>query len=147
MLVNFRNPNKDAAFWPIYKNNYDRFFNEFFNLDNSSVRSSAAILRGDFIDEGDHISLIAEIPGVKKEEVKVTFFENTLTISGERSAFQLPDGAQWLKNERAAGKFSRSFKLPTDIDSSKITAEYKDGLILVNLTKSEKAKPKEIKII
>jgi HSP20 family protein len=147
MLVNFRQPYKNVANWPFYKNNYDRLLDELFNIDNSSLRSSSAILRGDLVDEGDNLLLVAEIPGIKKENVKITFFENTLTISGERDAFQLPEGAQWLKNERITGKFSRSFKLPSDIDSSKVTAEYKDGLILVSLIKSEKAKPKEIKIL
>jgi len=147
MLVNIRHPYKNAAYWPIYKNSFDELINEFLNLDNSAMRSSTTILRGDLVDEGDRLLLAAEIPGVKKEDVKVTYFENTLTISGERDTFQLPEGAEWLKNERISGKFSRSFKLPNDIDSSKITAEYKDGLILVSLTKSEKAKPKEIKII
>jgi HSP20 family protein len=103
-------------------------------------------LRGDLFDEGDHLKLTAEIPGVSKEELKISFLDNILTISGERKPTELPEDAYWIKDERVYGKFLRTFKIPVEIDPAKISAEYHDGLLLLTLVKSEKAKPKEIEI-
>jgi HSP20 family protein len=88
----------------------------------------------------------AELPEVKKEEVKVTVQDNVLSISGERKKETEEKGKRFHRIEREYGSFMRSFALPDDADGSKVNAEYKDGILKVHLPKSEKAKPKSIDV-
>lgn len=99
------------------------------------------------ITEDDKEYLIkAELPEVKKEDVKLSIHDNVLSISGERKYEKEEKGKKYHRVERAYGSFMRSFTLPDDADSAKISAEYKDGLLKVHLPKSEKAKPKAIEV-
>jgi len=99
------------------------------------------------ISEDDKEYLIkAELPGVKKEDVKVTAEEGTLTIMGERQFEQEEKGKKYHRVERAYGSFVRSFSLPDDAGPAKVTAEFKDGVLTVHLAKTEKAKPKQIEV-
>lgn len=88
----------------------------------------------------------AELPEVKKEEVKVTVQEGVLTITGERKFEKEEKGKKYHRVERAYGSFIRSFTLPEDADPGKVNAEFKDGILTVHLTKSEKAKPKSVEV-
>jgi HSP20 family protein len=83
-----------------------------------------------------------EIPGVNKADVKVTVEDGMLTIKGERKMEKEEKGKKFHRIERSYGSFMRSFRLPGDIDESKIKADFKDGMINVTLPKSEKAKAK-----
>lgn len=87
-----------------------------------------------------------EIPGVKKENVKVTMQDGMLTIQGERRQEKEEKGKKFHRVECSYGKFERSFRLPDDIDESKVKAEFKDGMINVTLPKSEKAKTRAINV-
>lgn len=99
------------------------------------------------IEESDKEYLIkAELPEVKKEEVKLTVQDDVLTISGERKAEKEEKGKKYHRVERCYGSFMRSFTLPEDADGTKVSAEYKDGVLRVHLPKSEKAKPKAIEV-
>lgn len=99
------------------------------------------------ISEDDKEYLVkAELPEIKKEEVKLTVQDNVLCISGERKYEKEEKGKKYHRVERAYGSFMRSFTLPEDADGSKVSAEYKDGLLLVHVPKSEKAKPKSIEV-
>ena len=88
----------------------------------------------------------AELPAMKKEDVRLTVDNGVLTISGERKYEQEEKREKHHRIERAYGSFVRSFSLPEDADGSKVTADYKDGVLHVHLPKSEKAKPKSIEI-
>ncbi len=83
----------------------------------------------------------AELPEVKKGDIKVNVDDGTLTISGERKVEKEEKGTKYHRVERAYGSFERSFTLPDDTDSDKITSEYKDGILTVHLPKNPVAKP------
>ncbi len=96
-------------------------------------------------DEKEYL-VKAEIPDMKKEEIKLNVHDDVLTISGERKYEKEEKGKKYHRIERAYGSFVRSFTLPEDADGTKISAEYKDGVLKVHLPKSEKAKPKAIDV-
>jgi len=99
------------------------------------------------ISEDDKEYLIkAELPEVKKEDVKVTAEEGRLTIMGERRFEKEEKGRKYHRVERAYGSFGRSFSLPDDADSAKVSAEFKDGVLTVHLVKDEKAQPRQIDV-
>jgi HSP20 family protein len=99
------------------------------------------------ISEDDKEYLIkAELPEVKKEDVKVTAEEGTLTIMGERKFEKEEKGKKYHRVERAYGSFARNFSLPDDASPSKVSAEFKDGLLTVHLAKTEKAKPQQVEV-
>lgn len=99
------------------------------------------------ITEDDKEYLIrVELPEVKKEDVKVTVENGALTISGERNFAKEERDKKYHRLERAYGRFTRSFGVPEDADDTKVSAEFKDGLLTVRLTKSEKARPKSIEV-
>lgn len=88
----------------------------------------------------------AELPEVKKEDVKVTVQHGVLTIHGERKHEKEEKGKKYHRVERSYGSFTRSFTLPDEVDETKVRAEYKDGMLHLHLPKSEKAKPKAIDV-
>jgi HSP20 family protein len=96
-------------------------------------------------DEKEYL-IKAEIPEMKKEDIKISVEDNVLSISGERKYEKEEKGKKYHRVERAYGRFLRSFTLPDDADGSKVGAEYKDGVLKVHLPKSEKAKPKTIEV-
>ncbi len=99
------------------------------------------------ISETDTAYLIkAEIPGVKKEDVKVTIENGMLTIQGERKMEKEEKDKKFHRIERSYGSFMRSFRVPEDADESAVKAEFKDGMLNVTLGKSAKAKPKAVNV-
>jgi len=99
------------------------------------------------ISEDDKEYLIkAELPEVKKEDVKVTAEIGTLTIMGERRFETEEKGRKYHRVERAYGSFGRSFSLPDDASPGRVSAEFKDGVLTLHLVKDEKAKPQQIEV-
>ena len=99
------------------------------------------------ISETDTAYLIkGEIPGVKKEDVKVTIQDGMLTIQGERKQEKEDKGKKFHRIECSYGSFVRSFRVPDDADESAVKAEFKDGMLNVTLPKSAKAKPKSVNV-
>ena len=88
----------------------------------------------------------AEIPDVKKEDVKVTLENGVLTIQGERKFEKEEKGKKYHRVERSYGSFVRSFTLPDLVDEANVKAEFKDGVLNLKLPKSEKVKPKAIEV-
>jgi HSP20 family protein len=88
----------------------------------------------------------AELPEVKKEDVKVTVEDGVLTIQGERKQEKEEKGKKYHRIERSYGRFVRSFTLPDTVDEGKVRAEYAEGILNLHLPKSEKAKPKQIDV-
>ena len=95
--------------------------------------------------EGEY-AIQAELPGVKKDAVKVTVENGVLTIQGERRQEQATSGRKHHRIERSYGLFVRSFTLPDTVDEGNVRAEYADGMLHLHLPKSEKAKPKQIDV-
>ena len=100
----------------------------------------------DIVEDENEYRIKAELPAMKKEDVRLTVDNGVLTISGERKYEQEEKQEKHHRIERAYGSFLRSFSLPEDADGSKVTADYKDGVLHMHLPKSEKAKPKSIEI-
>ena len=99
------------------------------------------------ITEDDKEYLVKiEIPGMKREEVKVSMESGVLTISGERKLEKEEKNKKYHRVERAYGSFSRSFVIPDDVVADKIDAQFKDGILQVHLPKGEHAKPKTIEV-
>jgi HSP20 family protein len=88
----------------------------------------------------------AELPEVKKEDVKVMLEEGVLTIQGERRLEKEEKGKKIHRIERSYGKFLRTFTVPRDVDEKKILAEFKEGILTVHVPKAEVYKPKEIEV-
>ena len=100
------------------------------------------------VQETDKEYLIkADLPDVKKEDVKVAFEEGILSVEGERKQEKEEKGKKFHRIERAYGSFVRTFMVPDNIDEAKVSAEFKDGLLNVHLPKTEKAKHKAIEVM
>jgi HSP20 family protein len=100
----------------------------------------------DVIEHEKEYVIKAELPDIKREDVKVTVQDDVITISGERTREKEEKGKKFHRIERAYGAFSRSFTLPEDADPAKVSAEFKNGVLNVHLAKSEKAKPKTVEV-
>lgn len=100
----------------------------------------------DIIETDQEYLIKAEVPDMKKEDVRLRVENEVLTISGERKFEKEDKGLKHHRVERAYGSFMRSFSLPEDADGSKVTADYKDGILQVHLPKSQKATAKAIEI-
>ncbi len=99
------------------------------------------------ISETDTAYMIkGEIPGVDRENVKVTIEDGMVTISGERKQEKEEKDKKFHRIERSYGSFMRSFRLPDNVDESAVKAEFKDGMINVTLPKSGKTKAKLINV-
>jgi HSP20 family protein len=94
----------------------------------------------------DESVLVAELPGVKKEDVKLSVENGTLTLSGSRAGHDLPEKARMLRNELWHGSFSRSIELPHDVNAEAIAATLENGILRVQLPKAEAVRPREITI-
>jgi HSP20 family protein len=100
----------------------------------------------DIVEDDKEYLIKAELPELRREDVKVTVENGVLSISGERKYEKEEKGKKFHRVERAYGSFYRSFTVPDDADPEKVGAEFKDGLLSVRLAKSEKAKPRTIDV-
>jgi HSP20 family protein len=100
----------------------------------------------DLAENSRELIVVAELPGVKKEDVKVTLQDGVLTISGERKEKALPEESRWHRTEIESGEFHRSLELPMAVDASAVAAELKDGILRIVVPKAEEARPREIKV-
>lgn len=102
----------------------------------------------DITEDEHHFRIEAELPRVKKEDVKIRVADGKLSITGER-AFKnkgQDDKTKYHRVERSYGRFVRTFRLPEDVEADQVKAEFFDGVLSVSIPKSEKSKPKEIDI-
>ena len=100
----------------------------------------------DMYDEGDRIVIKAELPGMEKKEISVDVKDRVLTLSGERNYDNEVKEENYYRRERAYGKFQRAFSLPAEVDSDNIKADFKGGLLKIEVPKPEKQNPKEITV-
>jgi HSP20 family protein len=90
--------------------------------------------------------LKAEMPGMKKEDVRISIVDNILTVSGEKKSETRTDKKKVHRLERNYGAFQRSFSLPARIQADRVEASFKEGVLEITVPKSEEAKPKEVEI-
>jgi HSP20 family protein len=99
------------------------------------------------IYEDDHqVTIQAELPGVEEKDLNITVENNVLTITGERKLENEENKENFHRIERSYGRFTRSFTLPSTLDTENINAEFNNGVLKIVLNKSEAAKPKQIKV-
>ena len=96
--------------------------------------------------EGHDLVIKAELPDMTREDIEVTVENNTLTLRGTKKLPTDVKEEQFRRVERSYGTFSRSFTLPTTVDSSKVGAEYRNGVLTVKLPFREEAKPRTINV-
>ena len=120
---------------------FDRSFGPVFRTPGSFSRWAPAL---DVYQDKEQFTVVAELPGLKKEDIELALHDGVLTISGERK--QEKKGEEGYRNERFFGRFQRSVTLPTRVDGNKVKATYQDGILKVVLPKAEEAKPKQIEI-
>ena len=106
---------------------------------------SDGVPRTNLYDKGDHFTIRAEVPGFSKEDLNIKIQGNYLEMSGKREA-DVPKGYAVHRSERGTLNFSRSMTLPSEVDSTKVEAALKDGVLTLKLPKAEAAKPKQITV-
>ena len=100
----------------------------------------------DVHDEKDNFLVHVELPGMKKEDIEVSLHDGVLSVSGERKSEREQKEGETFRSERYFGKFQRSVSLPAAVDSNKVKASYKDGVLTIDLPKAEEAKLKQIAV-
>ena len=120
---------------------FDSSFGPIFRAPASFSRWAPAL---DVHQDKDQFTVVAELPGMRKEDIELLLQDGVLTISGERK--QEKKNEQGYRTERFFGRFQRSVTLPTSVDGSKVKATYQDGILKVVLPKAEEAKPKQIEV-
>jgi HSP20 family protein len=133
MLVRFDSPRT-----------YDNLIENFFSSDVLPSRCTVPAL--DIVEQENEIVVNAELPGVKKEDVKITFENNILTLSSEQKPSEVSEKDTVLLKEIRNSGFDRSVKFGYQIDATKISAEMSDGVLTITLPKAEEAKPKQIEV-
>ena len=100
----------------------------------------------DMYDEGDELVVKAQVPGVDKDNIKISISDNTLTIKGEMKKEEETKEEDYYYSECSYGSFMRALKLPAKVEEKKIKASFKDGILEMHMPKAIESKPKEIKV-
>jgi HSP20 family protein len=124
----------------------NRFFDDSFRgrWNESALTTWAPAV--DIFETGNELVVKADLPDIAEKDLDVRVENNMLTIQGERKFEETVDKDNYLRVERAYGSFTRSFALPNTVDADKIHAEYKNGVLTVELPKRAEAKPKQVKV-
>jgi len=146
------NPARDLATWPSdlfgVQREMNRLFDNFFRgTDRGDDAALTAWSPAVDIAEHDSEYLVnVELPGVTKEDVKITLESNILTVHGEKKQEKETKKENYHRVERSYGSFQRSFALPSTVKSEKIDAAFNNGVLSIRLPKAEEAKPKQIEV-
>ena len=126
----------------------DRLFEESFIRPRTGLLAplGAEILAVDMYETDQDVVVKSSVPGVKPEDLDITITGDTLTIKGETKTEEKVERANYIRQERRYGAFSRSLTLPTTIVAEKAKAEFEDGVLTLTLPKAEEVKPKTIKV-
>ena len=130
-----------------FQDRMDRLFEDFWGREEGESTSLGAWAPlSDLREDEKEFVATVELPGVSDEDVQVQVINNLLQVSGERKFEHEDKRERYHRIERSYGQFQRSWQLPTSVDSSKVTAECRDGVLTVRLPKSEAAQPKQIEV-
>jgi HSP20 family protein len=117
-----------------------------FQAEESGALTSAWLPACDVFENKDAVKIVAEVPGVSPEDVKLSLESNLLTIRGEKKQQAEEKNERVHRYERSYGTFERTFSLPTTVDPEKIVANYANGILTVTIPKVERARPREIPV-
>jgi HSP20 family protein len=110
------------------------------------IRMEEGFPKVDISETTQQYDVRAEIPGMKKEDIKVSVNKNVLTLSGEKKEEKKTDDKKYHRVESYYGSFQRGFVLPEGIKADKVTADFKDGVLTVTVPKSEEIREKTVEI-
>jgi HSP20 family protein len=117
-----------------------------FQSQDNGALTSAWIPATDVFEDKDAVKIVAELPGVQPDDVKISLENNLLTIRGEKRQKAEETNERVHRYERTYGSFERAFSLPTTVDPEKIAADYANGVLTVTIPKAERARPREIPV-
>lgn len=132
--------------WNPVRDEMTRFMDEFLGRRFESEGPTVWQPRVDIEETDDHYVVRSELPGMKLEDIKITVEDNQLTIRGEKRREEEKKGTTYHRVERVYGTFERSFTLGHLVNSDRIEAFYRDGVLQVSIPKAEQAKAREIAI-
>jgi len=135
-LVKFNNGLKNNARGPFFNDVFDSILNDSFLGDKLVARIPAVNIS----ETENEFQVELAVPGLKKEDLKISLDKNALTVSAEKKTENVDEGKKFSKREYSYNSFSRSFTLPESADHSKIEADYADGILTLTIIKKEEAK-------
>jgi len=127
-----------------YPRALDNFIEDFFVTDSLPSRTSVPVV--DITESEKETIVIAELPGVKKEDIKINFENNTLTLEAERVPYEISENSRVLLNEVRARKYNRSIQFENEFDAAKISAELTNGVLRIVLPKTESTIARTIEV-
>ncbi len=113
---------------------------------NNVVAKAAPRIAFKVTDEGEAFQVEAVAPGIDAEKLSIDVIGRKIKIAGEFKAQEQKEDVRWHRNERRSGSFEKMFALPADVDTEKVEAEYKLGILKINLPKAQSALPKKIAV-
>lgn len=122
---------------------FDRFFNR---TGDEQERSAVWSPRTDLVEKDNAFHLRLDVPGMTKDDISINLQNGTLTVSGERTSERTEEGEEYVRVERAFGTFHRTFRLPEAVDEENIEAAYEDGVLTINVPKTEESTRRQIEI-
>lgn len=128
------------------REDFDEMFRNFFTGFTSPTLGKGVFPVMDVTETPEQFIIEAEVPGIQKENLKLSIKKDELIIEGEKKEEDKKEGESFLRIERSYGSFRRSIRLPSEIDQSKVKAKYENGVLKISLPKTEKEKPKEIEV-
>jgi HSP20 family protein len=129
----------------VFEKEMNRLFSKFFGKDLSATHSNEFPLVNIYQDQ-DNIYLTAELPGMETSDVSINIEQNSVQIQGERRIENEGDNFCYHKREREGGVFSRKLEFKNKIDPNKVSAELKDGILTLIISKGQESKPKKIDV-
>jgi len=129
-----------------FRRDINTLFDDFFKLDSSDLFESQWLPEIDVIDEGKQILIKADVAGIEEKDLDVNLENNILTISGKRMEEKKESGKNFVVSERKSGSFTRSMNLPGGVRAEDISADLKNGVLLITVKKGEQIDSKQIKI-
>jgi len=124
----------------------NRLFRESFEGQDQALATSSFAPAVDVYEDEHQVTLKIEVPGIDEKDIDVRVENNTLTVAGERKIEKEEKEENYRRIERQYGSFTRTFTLPSTVDSEKVSANYEKGVLKIALPKKAEAKPKQIKV-
>ena len=128
------------------QDNINRVFGNYLSARGPQARGIGWMPPVDITESENEYNIKADIPGMKKEDIKISLEDNTLIRGRARKEEKEEKGTKVIKKEKSFGSFMRTFALPHSVDAKGIKASYKEGVLNITVPKSEESKPREIKI-
>lgn len=132
------------------QNEIDRVFDRFFPSkdrdEDTTSREAVWRPRMDLLEADDAYRIHLDMPGMTRDDLKISYQDNELVVSGERTNDRSGEGEEYVRVERSFGHFRRAFTLPRTVDEENISATYDNGVLTINVPKTEKVKPRQIDI-